>query len=513
MKQHQKDNTDYLPAKHVEVVDPRITAARDPRHYAFKVDIDALNEKAKKLADNAGKGEWRSAHLKLLSHIREEYQLVANNILSRLRSQQGKVLNGWSYDRSQRPGQVTIDAKNALLALQNRTNAWLVEREIGTQEGEAQSEATHFETSGLHTALDTKTGRDWAQFVILLLTMIAVEAVFSIVLLMQADPGSVVGAFTKAFLASVVNVGALGAGCGMLGYLVHNNPSTKRWTVLGGSIWGVAVLGLNWMLGRQRQAYSLVADSRDPGTGEFTKNLPEAMNETSMFPVDWGFEALLFMLLGVALCAFAFAKGYTFMRPSKSDHVASKTDPESNETESTDQAKSTETPLSEREAILAEYEGLSEKYRRILTDEIRGQVAGWVEKLNDEYAQAHNALEDLEDDWEVGLVAKAVIGTFILEHNATRVDIISHADLEQNKRENKVTMPFPVTPADRAVLADVRGHLDRWRLEGQETFFADITKETQRIDVLWEKYDKVICKPLIVGAEKNSSGSEADIES
>ena len=477
MKQHKKDNTDYLPAKHVEVVDAPITKAKGARHYEFKIDIDALNKKAKKLADNAGKGEWRSAHLKLLSHIREEYQLAANNVLSRLRSQQGEVLNGWSYDCSQRPGQVTIDAKGALLALQNRTNAWLASRRIVTPIPV---------TRPPRTALDTKTGRDWAQFVILLLTMIAVEAVFSIVLLMQADPNSVVGAFTKAFLASVVNVGALGAGCGMLGYLVHKNPSTKRWTVLGGSIWGVAVLGLNWMLGRQRQAYLLVADSKHPDTAEFTINLPQAMDQTSSFPWDWGFDALLFMLLGVALCGFAFAKGYTFMRPSKSK---------------------TEPPTSEREAILAEYKGLSEKYRRILTDEIRGRVAGWVERLNDEYAQANNALEDLEDDWEVGLVAKAVIGTFILEHNATRVDIISHADLEQNKRENKVTMPFPVTPADRAVLADVRGHLDKWSLEGQEKFFADITNETQRINVLWEKYDKVICKPLIDGAEKDSSGS------
>ena len=89
----------------------------------YGIDLEALSRKATDIANSASK-EWKSAHFKLLAEIRTTYQQAINLVLGKLRSNLGKPLNGWKFDCSQRPSQVTIDAENELLALRKRSLAY-----------------------------------------------------------------------------------------------------------------------------------------------------------------------------------------------------------------------------------------------------------------------------------------------------------------------------------------------------------------------------------------------------
>ena len=128
----------------------------------------------------------------------------------------------------------------------------------------------------------------------------------------------------------------------------------------------------------------------------------------------------------------------------------------------------------ERTQILEEYNALSQKFRRILTDEIRPDVAGWVEELASDHLEAKNGFEDLEHDWTEGISMHFVLSQFVIAYNGRHVDKIDLEMLLKHRDSQQVDLSFPATPADRTVLKLADEQIADWTNSGREEFFSKI---------------------------------------
>ena len=98
------------------------------------------------------------------------------------------------------------------------------------------------------------------------------------------------------------------------------NSAYRRWLGPACTLWGLLALGLNLLVGRHREAFARIIDESERQVSSAVETdmatvLQEVAAGISFNPVTWNLESLLFFLLGVALCAAGFYKGYTFMKP------------------------------------------------------------------------------------------------------------------------------------------------------------------------------------------------------
>ena len=451
-----------------------------PRHNAAPADLNEDNQLwiedpnarpgwPAQYAREAG-GQWTAAHRRVIAKLRAEGAQYINRKLEDLRNQLGVPHNGWTFERTQGAAQVVMDAQDELKRLQLRARANRVER------GRLHHSPAH--SAPVSEGARKPTTQEWWKLSAILGVCIAIEAVANSYLLASALTTGLVGAFITAIVVSFLNVGALGAGVGLL--LSEFRRRTAQNGLFYGSVaaWGAAALLLNLLVGRHREAFARLIDAREQQIGGAVEtNMATATEMASTIPYipsSWQFESLLFFCLGIALCAFGFFKGYTFITAGDPHHARRKLD-------------------QEKAAVLSEYSSLSERYRLRLTEDLRASVAGWVEALERAWQNAINDKEDLKANWSGGSLLAQVEALFIAAYNDSHAEKINQLMLDKHREEVAIDISFPATPADLRVPEDARDIIRKWTETDQETFFEEINAQAKAIDRVWTDY-----RPLIV---------------
>ena len=150
----------------------------------------------------------------------------------------------------------------------------------------------------------------------------------------------------------------------------------------------------------------------------------------------------------------------------------------------------------ERAEILATYWQLSDKFRRRLTNNVRAEVAGWIQKLKTEWHHATDRLEDLEDEWKGRSHLAQVEALFVAAYNDVHATKIDKRMLKQHRDQEEIDLSFPMSPADGQVLSDTNDMLRRWSETDMEAFFEDINGRTQEVDHLWATYKQLVVNVL-----------------
>ena len=123
----------------------------------------------------------------------------------------GQPLNGWRFNCSKGPRQVTIEAEEEL-------------RSLKLLSSQLRSDRTELP---LASEIDPPTGYQWLKLIALLVVCIVGEALANVTLLTRALSTGLVGAFITAVLVSAINVGALGAGGGLILSAVRRNSKSQ----------------------------------------------------------------------------------------------------------------------------------------------------------------------------------------------------------------------------------------------------------------------------------------------
>ena len=415
-------------------------------------------------------GQWTAAHRRLIAKLRAEGAQYINKKLDNLRNQLGVPHNGWTFKRTQGSAQVVMDAQDELKRLQTRARA-----------NRADRHRLHHSPSPATPVSEgprKPTAQEWWKLSAILGVCIAIEAVANSYLLASALTTGLVGAFITAIVVSFLNVGALGAGIGLLLSALRRR-TTQNGLFYGSLVaWGAAALLLNLLVGRHREAFARLIDTREQQiSGAVETNMATATEMASTIPYipsSWQFESLLFFCLGVALCVVGFFKGYTFIGAD---------DPHRTRRE-LDHQKTT---------ILSEYDSLSERYRRRLTEDLRVSVAGWVEALERAWQNAINEKEDLQANWSGGSLLAQVEALFITAYNDSHAEKIDQPMLSEHREKAGIDISFPATPADLQVTDAAREIIRKWTERDQQAFFEDISAQANAIDSVWTDY-----RPLIV---------------
>lgn len=410
-------------------------------------------------------GDWKPAHHKLLTSLGLAYRDLVNRTLGTVSREIGQPLNGWDFRRSKGPRQVTHDAEGELKDLQRRS----------AQHRDARK------TLPLPSDTNPPTGYDWLKLIALLAVCIVLEAVANVTLLARALSTGLVGAFITAVLVSAINVGALGAGGGLTLSGVRRHSKSRVPFLTGCGLLVVAATALNLIVGRHREAFARLIEEREQQTLEATEvslaSVRELAAGISFNPVTWELESLLFLALGLALCAVGFYKGFTFVKTGvKRKEAEESLDREWNE-------------------IKERYTTLSERYRKKLTQGLRADVAGWIEELDRKRRRARNVLEDVKESWEKGSYLDFVESDFIVAHNKHNADKIDREMVDSHRESVNVDWSFPATPADWHILDEADEIVAAWRDSGQEAFFESVHLECEKVADLWKRYESVILGP------------------
>lgn len=417
------------------------------------------------------KGGWEAAHDRLIAKLRKECQHYINRVLHKLRSELGEPHNGWDFKRSRGSEQVVLDAETELKLLQDRA-----QHNRAALRGLTRDPSD--ETPVLPDDLRKPSAQDWWSLAAILAGCIAVEAVVNSYLLASALTTGLVGAFITAIVVSLLNVGALGAGVGLLlsalrRRAVHNG-------ILYGSFaaWGALTLLLNLLVGRHREAFARIIDAREQQVSGAVETDMTTVTETAATipyaPSAWQFESLLFFCLGLALCAVGFYKGYTFIKSRDPNRAKRALD-------------------QEQTRILAEYRSLSATFRQRLTNDLRSDVAGWVQELSVELKHTEDRLEDLKQNWSRDVHLAHVEALFVRGYNDTHADKIERKMLQRRREDEQVDLAYPISRADESVLRETNEIIEKWSGGDKETFFEEIDRCSRKIEALWTDY-----KPLIV---------------
>ena len=199
----------------------------------------------------------------------------------------------------------------------------------------------------------------------------------------------------------------------------------------------------------------------------------ELAAEVSLNPVTWELESFLFFVLGLALCAVGFYKGYTFVRAgTKREKAKSALDKELTD-------------------IKTQYLDLPDRYRDRLSN-VRSEVAGWVENLDKKWLHAQNIIEDIKDHWENGDYLSFVESEFIIAHNFHNAEEINQDMLTLHRDEIGVDHSLPATDADWRVLDEAHAIVSSWRESQKDEFFERVHDELLNIEDFWKRYESVV---------------------
>ena len=406
-------------------------------------------------------GNWKPAHMKLLITMRKLCENRVNETLQTVSTELSKPLNGWHFNRTKAASQLVVEARNELKALQLR--------HIKHEQEEAK-------LPGLNE-IDLPTGGQWLKLIALLAVFIVLEAAANMMLLAPALTTGLVGAFVTALLVSAINVGALGAGSGLLVSALnrHSKTRTPLFSACGAVF--VIALVLNLIVGRHREGFTRHIEMRDQA-GQSVGNVTiasarELAAEVSLNPATWELQSFLFFVLGLALCAVGFYKGYTFVRAG------------------TKREKAKVILDKELTDIKTQYLTLPDRYRGKL-HHLRSEVAGWMEELDQKRLQAEDIFEDIKKRWENGGHLGFVEAEFIIAYNFHNTEEIDHDMLNNHRDEINVDLSFPAGEADRHVLEHAQSIVSSWRESQRDEFFERVHEELLNIEGFWQRYETVV---------------------
>ncbi len=410
-------------------------------------------------------GDWKPAHHKLLTSLALAYRDLVNRTLGTVAKEIGQPLNGWDFKRTKGSRQVTIDAEEELKALQHRRS----------QHRKARTELPPA------SDIDPPTAYQWLKLIALLVVCIVVEALANVTLLTRALSTGLVGAFITAVLVSAINVGALGAGGGLTLSAVRRHSKSRVPFLSACGLLLVFATGLNLIVGRHRENFARLIEERERQTLQATEidlaSVRELVAGISFNPATWELESLLFFVLGLALCAVGFYKGFTFVRTGiKREEAERRLDREWKD-------------------IKESYTTLSGRYRTQLTKGVRADVAGWIEELDRKRRGAWNVLEDVRESWEQRVYLDLVEADFIAAHNKHNADKIDRGMLNVHRESVNIDWSFPATPADWHILDEADAIVTEWRDSGQEEFFDSVEQECAKVADLWKRYETVVLEP------------------
>ncbi|MXW63649.1 MAG: hypothetical protein F4Y00_00700 [Bacteroidetes bacterium SB0662_bin_6] len=425
-----------------------------PGHTVFLIpDVEQIVKNAD--------GHWKPAHTKLLIATRKLCENRVNDALQTIRSELSKPLNGWQFKRTKSPAQLTVEARNELKSLQLR---------------HVKHEQEEVKLPGVNE-VDLPKWEKWLGMIALLALFIVLEAAANMTLLSSALSTGLVGAFITALLVSAINVGALGAGSGLLVSALNRHSKTKTPVYIACGAAFVIVLALNLIVGRHREGFTRLIEARDQAgqsVGDVTiASARELAASVSLNPAAWELESFLFFALGLALCAVGFYKGYTFVRAGvKREKAKAILDKE----------------LAD---IKTQYLTLPDRYRDKLHD-LRSEVAGWVEGLDQKRLQAEDVFEDIKKRWENGGHLGFVEAEFVIAYNFHNTEEIDHDMLNSHRDGISVDLSFPAGGADLRVLEEAQSIVSSWRESQRDEFFDQVHEELLNIEGTWKNYQSVV---------------------
>ena len=350
----------------------------------------------------------------------------------------------------------------------------------------------------------------WLGLIAVVAVFVMIEAAANIGLLMDALPGGALAAFLLAVLVSVVNVGGLGVSAGLfLSWLRREFGKTSRWlyqTAWG--CWMASAFAFNLVAGRHREAYARVVEQiRETPTAPVPA-ARDLLPEISFNPVTWEFQALLFALLGMLLCALGCAKGFTFIRGQaddpRADGQGNKSDADGGQGESAVADGMSEAPPPHERQLFDAFVSLPLRYQGGLTEDLRGKVANWYRALDHERRNLTSLLEMLKEVQNRQACIDAVEHAFIVAHNSNYPDKIDLQSVEAHRLE-KYPEPLAVTASDPQVMEEAGALVAEWKESGQAAFDEQLAAANERISAIWNNY-----KALVLGKpERLNSNAEA----
>ena len=339
----------------------------------------------------------------------------------------------------------------------------------------------------------------WLGLIAVFAAFVMVEAVANIGLLMDALPGGALAAFLLAVLVSVINVGGFGISAGLLLSWLHRHfgKTRRRLQQLAWVTWMALAFAFNLVAGRHREAYARVVEQIREAQTATVPATRDILPDVPFNLLAWEFQAMLFALLGMLLCALGFAKGFTFIQgQADRSETAEQRSPDEERggqgehTGSDGQSEAT-SPYFRR--LFDEFSSLPQRYQGVLTNELRGAVANWYRALDQERRNVTTLLETLKGEQNRQACIDSVEHAFIVAHNSNYPDKIDIGSVEAHRLE-KYAEPLTVTAADLQVLEAAAALVDEWRESGQASFDERIAEAHNEITTIWNNY-----KALVLG--------------
>lgn len=452
-------------------------------------------------------GEWKSAHHSLLASLRLDLQEYVDLSLGNLRAKLSDPLGPGGSSHSQGPNEMVRRAEEELKQLE-LCRKWgqplgrlaLLSATDGSspENPESGHEAAPAQTNSSDDGQKVHWTR-WLGLISVFAVFVMIEAAANIGLLMDALPGGALAAFLLAVLVSVVNVGGFGISAGLfLSWLRRRFGDTGRWLYRAAwGSWMVSAFAFNLIAGRHREAYARVVEQIRQTPTAPVPAARDLLAEVSFNPLTWEFQALLFALLGMLLCALGCAKGFTFIRgqadDSKADGQGIKDDEDGVEGDPANAAGVSEAPSPHHRQLFDAFVSLPQRYQGRLTSDLRGEVANWHRALDQERRNVTTLLEMLREEQNRQACIDTVEHAFIVAHNSSYPDKIDLQSVEAHRLE-KYPEPLAVTASDPQVMDEAGELVSEWRESGQAAFDERIAAANEQITVMWNNY-----KPLVLG--------------
>lgn len=444
------------------------------------LDPVRLEDRAVKVGKQV-RGDWQSAHLGLLSDLRLRLQEYVDSTMASLRTKLSNPVGSESSRNFRNPDDLVHDAEEEL----TRLELWRGHgKDVGSlgfwnaKSGGQESEQSSDDASQGQFSTDESSSpwMVWFWIVVIFLALLVAESFANIRLLMDALPGGALDAFLLAALVSAINVGGIGIGFGLLlARLRRHFGDASTLFRLACVAWPIMSVTFNYVAGRHRAAYSLVADAVQENPNA-SRVVGQYLADVSFNPFVWDFQSLLFATLGFILCCAGLAKGFSSFSSTREGPGASQPAASSGEAEI----------RNPDEELFAHYESLPERYQHEV-DSIRKDVADWYTKLDEERRNVHSTVENLKEEQHRQACINFVEYWFVSSYNSCHPDKITLDRLEKH-RLNSYPEPLSVKPSDPGVLEEAATVVADWTAKGQSDYDERVLTARSKIRDLWNDY-------------------------
>lgn len=459
-------------------------------------------------------GEWRSAHVSLLASLRLDLQEYVDHSLGNLRAKLSDPLGPGGSSQSQGPNEMVRRAEAELKQLE-LCRKWRQPlgslTSLSTADGSSPMDPEPAHVAASAPANPSDDARihwaRWLGLIAVFAVFVVIEAAANIGLLMDALAGGALAAFLLAILVSIVNVGGFGISAGLfLSWLRRQFGKTRHglYQAAWGS-WMASAFAFNLVAGRHREAYALVVEQIRQNPTAPVPAARDLLPEVSFNPLTWEFQALLFALLGMFLCALGCAKGFTFIQGQADNSQAdggAENDEDVGQGESADGHGVSEAPPPQERQLFDAFASLPQRYQSRLTSDLRREVADWYRALDHERRNLTTLLEMLKDKPNRQACVDAAEHAFIVAHNSNYPDKVDVQSVEAHRLE-KHPEPLAVTASDPQVMDEAGALVTEWRESGQAAFDKQVAAANEKIAASWHNY-----KALVLGKPERLTSNE-----